>query len=119
MFACFAVAFERFRGRLRWAREQTQPLASLQPRDCQTREMMTFCLTRSVEKASFEDPPQLRWTLQCKRISCVEMIIPDEHINRAVVLIGARLRDDLNTSPAPARIFSRVRILVDPNLLNG
>src|SRR5438128_2380187 len=73
---------------------------------------------RAAEKA-FEGPALLVGLHGGERVARIERRVPKDEVRNAVVLLRARLQDDLDTTPPRARVFGRVGILVDLDLLNG
>src|SRR4030095_14113320 len=70
------------------------------------------------KQASFEDPALLRRTLHRKGIARIQMLVAKEEVEGSVVVIGGALGDDFDAPAAPARVFSRVGVLIDLDLLN-
>ena len=75
-------------------------------------------LTHGTAEDTFEDPLLLGRSGRRERVAGVEMRVADEDISLAFVLLSARLRQDLDPAPARPRVFRRIRILIDFDLLH-
>ncbi len=66
-----------------------------------------------------EDPPLLGWTGRAEGVSGVQRRIAEDDVRVAVVLLRARLDENLDAATARPRVLGRVRVLIDLDLLDG
>ena len=94
--------------------------------------LQVFCLPGTgQEKRSIVAPPDgaeqtaleyaaLLWrAFGGESVPRIEVMIPQQEIERAMVAVGGGLGDDLDAPAAPARVFGRVGVVVDADFLNG
>jgi hypothetical protein len=73
---------------------------------------------RAAEKP-FDDAALPGRLARRERIACVEMRVAEDQVAVAVVLLPSGLGEDLDAAAPGPRVFRRIRILVDLDLLHG
>ena len=98
---------------------KTTATRSSSSRAAESRNEVFLLLRHRPEQAAFKDAALLLGRVGGEGVPRVQAVVAEQEVERAVVGVRGRLRDDLDAPAAPARILHRVGVVVDADLLDG